>query len=77
VADPTIDAPRLIGWTDPVACPACHGGYLVKRTGPHGDVCGCSRFPECLRTWSMEEMGDSFDHETSEANYGAEPRYGE
>lgn len=39
---------------DTEVCSACLIGLLVKRTGPHGDFLGCSRFPTCIHTEKIQ-----------------------
>ncbi len=33
-----------------VVCDGCHQGTMVQRTGKHGPLFGCSRFPKCANT---------------------------
>lgn len=43
-----------------VACPGCHQGTLVERTGRYGPFLGCSRFPACRETTPVR--GDTARH---------------
>ncbi len=48
-ADGTVAGPVVV-------CPECAIGMLVKRTGHYGEFYGCSRFPACNATRSVEQM---------------------
>lgn len=36
-------------------CPNC-GGYLIRKTGIHGEFVGCDNFPDCLFSCSLNEF---------------------
>jgi DNA helicase-4 len=35
---------------EPIVCPSCESGFLVKRSGRHGDFLGCTNYPYCKQT---------------------------
>ena len=45
-------APEVVG-----VCPEC-GKDLLKRSGRYGDFVGCSGFPRCRFTCSLEELNN-------------------
>ena len=45
-------APEVVG-----KCPEC-GRDLLKRSGRYGDFIGCSNFPRCRFTCSLDELNE-------------------
>lgn len=43
-----IDAPRFVGWTDPVPCPACHGGTWCSAQAREVNSVAARVFPRAV-----------------------------
>jgi ssDNA-binding Zn-finger/Zn-ribbon topoisomerase 1 len=54
-----------------MTCPIC-GKPMVKRTGKYGEFFGCSGFPNCKYTMSMENDDISGCQDDYGINYGSE-----
>jgi DNA helicase-4 len=40
---------------EPIMCPSCQSGFLVKRSSKFGDFLGCTNYPDCKQTLQFWE----------------------
>ena len=52
IVERKLVAPEVVG-----KCPEC-GRDLLKRSGRYGDFIGCSNFPRCRFTCSLDELNE-------------------
>lgn len=38
---------------EPIICPSCQSGFLVKRSGKYGEFLGCINYPDCRQTLQL------------------------
>ncbi|KAF2328094.1 UvrD-helicase domain-containing protein [Flavobacterium ginsenosidimutans] len=48
---------------DKFLCSSCESGFMLKRTGKHGDFLGCTNYPGCKNTINLKILYDKFDYQ--------------